>query len=120
MDDLAAFITARLDEDEAMANEVHKPRDCGCVDRDGEFSPDPVWCGCDYPARVLREVAAKRAMVKEHGPARPEQRRYACASNCTDDRNIIQAAPCTTMRLLAAVWSDHGDYRAEWAPGDLG
>lgn len=137
MDDLVAFVTAQLDEDEAAANEVHRPGTCGCVDRDGDFSPDPVWCGCGYPARVLREVAAKRAIVGLHAVhAEPERwgdshsdpalrgqptgrTSYWCAI-CDDDRDYGHVGGpqegCETLRHVAAVWSDHAGYRPEWKP----
>jgi hypothetical protein len=120
--DITEFIGARLDEDEAAANEVHRPGDCGCVDRDGSFSPDPAWCGCGYPARVLREVAAKRAIVVEHsetttyiGPHKGEPS-CTCCGAAADDPYLVIPWPCTTLRQLANVWSDHPDYRAEWKP----
>ena len=43
------------------------------------------------PAHVLREVAAKRAII-----------------------DMVNSPPPMTLRWLAAVWSDHPDYRAEW------
>jgi hypothetical protein len=60
------------------------------------------------PARVLREVAAKRAIVAQHVaiPMRGIE-----ASSCRECRSTW---PCSTVRHFAAVWSDHPDYRAEW------
>jgi hypothetical protein len=97
MDDLIAFVKARLDEDEAGADEVHLPRTCSSVDRDGDF--DTSWCDCYYPARVLREVAAKRAILDSRwgGPDHADM-----WESCVLD--------------LATVWSDHPDYRQEWKP----
>src|SRR5258708_20866773 len=63
--DLTGFLTACLDEDEADAREVHRVQFCsvvGCPDY--EFSPDD--CDCGVPARVLREVEAKRKILAEH------------------------------------------------------
>jgi Family of unknown function (DUF6221) len=97
MDDLVAFVRARLDEYEAAANEIHRPRDCGSVDRDGEFDPNPIWRSCGYPARVRREVAALRRILAEH-----------------DDPTIWH--DMDTLRPLAAIWDDHSDYRPEWKP----
>jgi hypothetical protein len=105
MDELIAFVKARLGEDEAAANEVHRPRGCGCVDRDGGFDPDPIWCGCDYPARVLREVAAKRAVLAAY---------IKIEAGGIRDSGWI--AFRSTLATLAAVWNDHPDYRQEWAP----
>lgn len=122
MDDLIAFVAARLDEDEAAANEIHRPRDCGSVDRDGEFSPDPVWCSCDYPARVLREVEAKRAILGWHHPEWGdyvdgdgiERATHECAE--CEPPGTPDNWPCRTVRALAAIWRDHPGYRPEWKP----
>lgn len=112
--DITEFIAARLAEDEAAANEVHRPGDCGCVDRDGEFDPDPVYCSCHYPARVLREVAAKRAIMGLHDL--PE---HYCPLPVLPGRHgqlwTPEEGPCWTLRLLASTYSDHPDY-AEWLP----
>lgn len=111
MDDpWAAFVAARLDEDEADANEVHLPRCCGSTDRDGEFSPDPVWCGCGYPARVLREVAAKRALL---AMAREDLAAEYEPGDGEYNEGFISASrggASIILRHLAAAWSDHGDY----------
>jgi hypothetical protein len=108
MDDLTAFLSARLDEDEALANEIHRPRDCGSVDRDGEFDPDPVWCSCDYPARVLREVEAGRLLLRQFGLRGNSVRATVQppTGGVWDD----------LLRMLALPYADHPDYRPEWKP----
>src|SRR6478736_1023493 len=85
VDEWAAFVKARLDEDEAAANEVHRPRDCGSVDRDGAFDPDPIWCSCDYPARALRDVEAGRRILARHSPAEGIAVAGPCCTWCSDD-----------------------------------
>jgi hypothetical protein len=120
--DLAAFLTGRLDEDEAVATDQH----------------ERVWFG-PYPEtlaeregwivirqdRLLREVAAKRAILAAHrvveypGPYVPVS---PTCSICITKREGYQEEwddddwPCATIRLLAAVYSDHPGYREEWAP----
>jgi hypothetical protein len=106
MDDLVTFLRARLDEDEAGRNEVHRPRNCGSVDRDGDFDPDPVWCGCGYPARVLREVATLRRLVDEMASV--------IGGHYIDDGELVLAEH--VIRLLATAYSGHPDYRGEWKP----
>lgn len=61
--DIAAFITARLVETENGNREIHEARICsGCSDGwEAGFNPDR--CDCGYPARVLRETAALRAVL---------------------------------------------------------
>jgi hypothetical protein len=51
------------------------------------------------PARVLREVEAKRQMLAFHDRAHPHD-----------------GDPCTTQRLLVLPYADHPDYRPEWKP----
>ncbi len=113
-DGLAAFLRARLDEDEAAANEIHRPRDCGSVDRDGEFDPDPIWCSCHYPARLLREAGAGRRIL-----ARYED----CLARMEDDdypagvaRDQAREYEDFVLPNLAAAWSDHPDYDPDWEP----
>jgi hypothetical protein len=91
MDDLAAFIEARLDEDEA-APDVHAE---GCALHAWLRNDVPSACDCGYPARVLREVRALRWLA-----------------TFVDVGGSVKA-----QREIAAVWSAHPDYRAEWAPG---
>ncbi len=99
--ELTAFLEARIDEDERYlkSNRHH------------------LWT-----ERPLREAAAKRAILAEHGPAnggRDTDRCRVCTAIAhtgmgqTDARRF--RAPCPTLLFLAAVYSDHPDYREEWA-----
>jgi hypothetical protein len=108
---LAGFVAARLGEDEAAAGRI-----AAMIERQNaggwvSSSTPPVpgnsvtistaW----MPARVMRDAAAKRAILAEyeadHGLAYgPEY--YAGLE--------------VAVRNLAAVWSDHPGYRQEWAP----
>jgi hypothetical protein len=113
MDDLNAFLAARLDEDEREL--VKDP---------------PVGLGyANLGVRMLREVEAKRALLRMHEPVlfwgnsppplkdrTPENAvAWYCECQCPD--GVIEGAyPCDTARLLAAVYSDHPDYRPEWKP----
>jgi hypothetical protein len=82
---------------------------------------------CAVPAdldRQLREVEVKRAILAEHsssGGMYPTCRRCEHRSSGTwygdeegdeepPDDVSADAWPCKTVRLLAAVWSDHPDY----------
>lgn len=110
---LIDFIRARLDEDEARWHAV-------------DFNDYAHWPHCTYPGdmpgicdcpmldRLRRDVSVKRAMLREHV--------CTCPANCGEcDACSGQhhadptPAPCTTMRLMASVWSDHPDYQAGWA-----
>ena len=99
MDDLTAFITARLDEDEAAAQACADYDTLSCADLPGVHMTT---------ARVLREVEAKRAVLNA----------YVCTDGDSPrdrDRGRWDGLHAT-VRHLAAVYSDHPDYRQEWKP----
>lgn len=90
------------------------------------------------PARVLREVEAKRRLLalhlhlrytepldadsdfeEDHRPAFAEPPLYVGCKTCHYDARHEETYPswwCDTVRLLALPYSDHVDYRQEWAP----
>jgi hypothetical protein len=113
MDELIAFLTARLDEDEKAA--MTAARLAGTDWRTngpivvaplrettaweiGEVSP---FVARHDPARALCEVEAKRAILAEY--------------EAMDDEGLYHGLSRAIVHL-AAVWSDHPDYRREWAP----
>lgn len=56
------------------------------------------------PARVLREVEAKRAILALH---------FARGGYCNCCGG---AAPCLTVRLLGEMFAEHPEFRDEWRP----
>lgn len=97
MSDLVTFLRARLDEDEHAATEE---RD---ADSWNEYDDDTY----NSPARVLREVEAKRRIVslyrlsfRKDGQPSPEGG-YA-------------EAYWDVLRLLAEPYSDHPDFDPSW------
>lgn len=66
------------------------------------------------PARVLAEVAAKRAIIGLHAVVEPgEWRTVAACAQCGDARtyeSYMVEWPCPTLRALAQVYADHPDY----------
>ena len=94
-DDIEPFLLARIAED---ADEIDRSR----------ISESPDWWEPAQwnLARALAEVQSKRAIVRwaQSWPLRP-----ASAGAGVDAGN-------TVMRLLAAVYADHPDYREEWRP----
>ena len=116
MDELIAFVTARLDEDEAAAQEAAS-RPLGPAWDDGtRHTAVARHINRHDPARVLREVAAKRAILAEHAP-QTDGPATGCG-RCDWDHYVICDNPrgCATLRALATIWSDHADYRPEWVP----
>jgi hypothetical protein len=132
MDDLTAFTAfcqARLDEDEAAARACQSPSPW-CVsdhpamssvvdDATGapliynEGSPTPeeaAHIARHDPARVLREVAAKRAVLLAlYATGRP--------TTMSEQPSPTASLARLALRHMAAVWSDHPDYKPEWAVG---
>jgi pyrimidine deaminase RibD-like protein len=104
---ITEFLTARLDEDEAAARDVLEN---GLVswDEARQILYRAGWhaeraeahIARHDPARVLADVAAKRAIVALH----------PC-----DDCGMGND-PCSTLRLLAQPYAEHPDYDEEWRP----
>ena len=70
------------------------------------------------PARALREVTFKRAIMAEHHAELIEvinqdqdERSGDFCAECD-----LEQFPCPTVRLLAAAYSDHPGYCQEWVP----
>jgi hypothetical protein len=142
--DITEFVKARLDEDEAAAKaalesewfaHVTEFASANHYDTFGDLAveywqwfpgeADGVHAALHDPARVLREVAAKRRILAGHGPGsviddsngkwRDDPENWdAPVTLCAGHEWV--AWPCETVRLLAAIWGDHPDYRAEWKP----
>ncbi len=118
--DLVKFLRERLDEDEAAAKLVESvwpgetiTRVLAAPERYALMQHDVSPTRAAHitrhdPVRVLREVAAKRAIVADYentdgdSPRDRERGRW--------DRSHA------AVRHLAAVYSHHPDYRPEWAP----
>ncbi len=143
MDDLVAFLSARLDEDEEVAKAAGPVTGRWCIDSEGHIQDEetggggsayvavgpwdgPVHERCAIhiarydPARVLAEVAAKRAILAEHEPepwGDPHPELSRCAPGHGDGGSGWWTTwPCIEVRAIAAVYSDHPGYRPEWKP----
>jgi len=131
VDDLIAFIRARLDEDDAAARELagwphwhhthavtaHGPIiliaageddeeddeiDVASVERDLPEAAEHI--ARHDPARVLREVEAKRNVLSIIGSSRNQY------------DGIDDGVADELLKAIASAWSDHPDYRAKWVP----
>ena len=158
--DLAAFLTARLNEDEAAAKRALDavagwPQEVWVTPEASELIPsvgvsepspkrylrlwndagriltDHGWVVHDtavcvwsegVAARVLREVAAKRAILAAYEEA--AEHPYDLPQGIHEGRDDWERERDDSVlgeledvaRHIAAVYSDHPDYRQEWAP----
>lgn len=134
--DLIAFITTRLDEDERTARAVTGSGSWSAYLEGGddgwaiETVPggDPAAIIGDKamtdhiarhdPARVLRELEAKRRVLRLYTNALSAlEHRSGFASQ----RNVIQDETCVeilgeALRAIATAWVTHPDHRQEWLP----
>jgi len=125
MDDLVRWLGEQLDEDERIARAATRGPwvqsgigdygwtvDFGrpgagveTADSDQGLA-DADFIAAHHPARVLREIDAKRRIIAEHA-----LNGWVC-----DNGEVEQVFPCTTLRLLALPYADRPGYRDEWRP----
>lgn len=135
---LLAFIEERLTEDEQVARAADQEAWVVVV-VDATFGTAQIECGnegwlvsshyedaefrlgdADHiarhnPARVLREVEAKRRLLARH-------HRTALAVDPYDNAHLTREEcdadgddwPCRDVRSLASIWANHPDFHAEW------
>lgn len=137
--DLVEFVTARLDEREALARAAgaqafyayREGGDDGWAVEGMDGSPGAIigdqhlahHIAASDPAHVLREVAAMRAIVELHSFDRPQ--RHECIDwgwRDPDDPDEPKRTmtgysdDCPVLRLLALPDAEHPDYQPEWRP----
>jgi len=112
MSAIVEFLRARLAEDEAVAREALAV-EWADEDWPAEVYDDGVRnrAVAYSPRRALREAEARWAIVDEHGGRPPYH-----VDPCDAHDATFATIPCDTLRFLAAVYSDHPDYRDEWRP----
>lgn len=127
MDDLVQFLRARLDEDAEVARAAHGRVDGPLGVRwwtpeeiktrlwgDQIHMSDAVHIARHAPARVLREVEAKRAIIGTIEQALKEAE--------FPDHLVSRPARVALLllepigRQLAAIHADHPDYLEAWRP----
>lgn len=135
MDDLVQWLRAQYDKEAAEAQAAAEELGADWYYDDGfvlaRHEDDMVATGSqDFlerergefiarhdPARVLRDIDAKRQLLDLHG-ATPgyvggdDDDAPACRV-CGD---LTVSFPCRTLRLLALPYADKPGYRREWAP----
>lgn len=121
MTDIVEFLTARLASDEAAAEAATAgPVEERCASG-ADFGPALnrlLFHRSFNPARVLAEVAAKRAILALHSP---EDLEYVNADGddrtgtvCATCDSLVGDWPCDTLKLLAAPYAEHPDYKPVW------
>ena len=109
MDELVQFLRARLDEDEARARRAIDGPRTAFVSADEDIEPllfdeDGVFV---LPARALREVEAKRELVRLAERAHDYHETFTSG---------FASALEGTLRLFALAYADRPGYREEWRP----
>ena len=139
MSDIAAFLSARLDEDEALARQaaqvagpdwtwktevpegwdaptdyVISPAGALLLDTMGGIEGEAPHVARHDPARVLREVEAKRNILARYEDCltRQEDQDYPYAPAAEQAREYEDFV----LPNLVAAWSDHPDYDQDWTP----
>jgi hypothetical protein len=141
VEDLIAFVQARLEEDEAVARGTTVPPDW----HQGPGDDDPEWAGDEmvlmWPPEfhtpyeqdkhwrgLTADPAGLAAHIARHDPARVvrevEAGRQAIAhhrrvvDHCRDDEAYALAVGAVEVQLKirATVYADHPDYREAWRP----
>ena len=132
--DLVEFLRARIDEDEQVAGgALGGPWIAGFEQErlvDTVIYGQSTWpghlgqvCNVDYshekrgsaehiarwdPARVLAEVAAKRALLDAHGVLG----HLPCDAH---DGATCETEHCAIVLMLALPYADHSDYQQDWS-----
>ncbi|MEV7140741.1 DUF6221 family protein [Streptomyces tauricus] len=124
MDDLVRWLGMQLDEDERIARAATPgpwhAQDGGVISDDDDQWPvasaesrrdraDRVHVATWDPARVLREIEAKRSIIEQHERYAAERRRMMGGWDPQSDDSPILAA-------LAAVYADRPGYLESWRP----
>lgn len=111
---IVEFLADRLNED-SDPSEIPHGLGCQYVHDGDRFGLLP--CDCGMPARWRAEIAAKRAIIHQHGIC---DGAHECPDGFMDsaetEPHIGWEVVCMTQRHLASVYSDHPDYREEWKP----
>jgi uncharacterized protein DUF6221 len=133
-EDLVAFLNARLDEDERIALAAtpgpwhaqedavfagsHRPPGYSrgiAITRASytgsilDHSANATHIAYHDPASVLREVATKRAIIGSY-------QALAASEDTSRWHEGELFAMEAVVRWMAAIWSDHPNYRQEWKP----
>jgi Family of unknown function (DUF6221) len=112
VDDLTAFVAARLGEREAAARELLADNASARAASGGAV----LWDQLDADARTeLREAESMRAILKLCAEVIGDDAGHEYYSDGWAGLTVARR----TAAHLAAIWSDHPGYRQEWKPEPL-
>ncbi len=125
MSDIAAFLTARYDEDEALAHSVkgnglfdgtgivvmktHLPSQSRSVTLPSHVA---TYAATFDPAYVLADIAAKRAILAAYDSMANDWTHF----DQTEGEHAREYALREVVRHLTSVYADHSDYKEDWKP----
>ncbi|MFF7096385.1 DUF6221 family protein [Streptomyces rubradiris] len=112
MDELVQFLRARLDEDEQIARDANaSPEMVTGIPRSYASAPVALHIVRHDPARVLRDIEARRGIVDDLAQVIREGEEY----KGPDYYEGVDACE-RTLKRLALSYADHPAYREEWRP----
>lgn len=127
MDDLVAFLRARLDDTEAAVIRYRDGHEGPCLNFKGQ-PPDAYSeydsCALHLEAAEatpyrdatfgLADIESKRQTVDWH--RKPTQVEFSNGTYRTVGCRCYDGWPCSTLRLLALPFADHPGYKPKWRP----
>lgn len=110
MTELEAFIEARIADDE----ESPWPHRLTC--QMAARTPGlAMSCNCDAAERWWRDISIKRQILGQYASHRDALAELEAKGEDNASLAAIARALWFVLVALAGSWSDHPDYRAEWA-----
>ena len=136
MPDLAAFLSACYDRDQALASAAAKTDGARWVERsgrvfkqdsndnaavavadwDGDLGPTGEHIARHDPDRTLRRVGAGRARLRRHARVDDPIHGAHCRWCSAPAAGVWQEWPCPDLRDDAAVYEGEAGYDANWTP----
>ncbi|MFJ9037970.1 DUF6221 family protein [Streptomyces sp. NPDC102406] len=125
MDDLVQWLGKQYDEDEEIAQAVHGPSDKQwwvAEDIKTRLCDDQIWMAdasfiaAHGPARVLREIDAKRQILRALQNAEVALRNTEPGKESHELMRGSTNSLRATVRMLATAYADRPGYREEWRP----
>ncbi|EPD94626.1 hypothetical protein HMPREF1486_03179 [Streptomyces sp. HPH0547] len=134
-EDLVAWLRTQLDDDESAAlgakgdtsgrwtQDDGPPEDIVLFDKSGKLTLGQArHIGRHDPARVLREIDAKRRITEVHHVVGgwQDEDGHDLGDGCEEcghsEEYSDRGGWCETLRLLALPYADRPGYREEWRP----